>query len=105
MLGSDVRGLVDRGNQSVHAGDVDDASPLSLLHAGQGVAGGVEGRAEVERNHFLPDLFGELLHLADVLHSRVVHQDVHLSEVRDRFLHQSAAVSGLSEIREDELGL
>lgn len=39
----DVCGLVDRGNESVNRGDVDDSAPSGLLHVGECGFGEVEG--------------------------------------------------------------
>lgn len=88
----------------MHTGNVDDPSPPSLLHLGQGVSCSVEGRAEIERDDLFPNVLGELLDGADVLHAGIVDQDVDLPEVGNRLLDEVLGVAGLGEIGEDELG-
>lgn len=105
VFGSNVGRFVERGNQAMYGSDVDNASPTSLLHVGEGGLGEVEGRAEIEGNDLLPLGIGEVGHLIDVLHTRITDQYIHSSEILDSLFDDLFAVSRLGEISEDELGL
>jgi len=62
-------------------GDVDDAPPIALPHAGQRPARGVKGRAEVDGDHGIPTVDWKRLNGRHMLNAGVVHQDVHAPEV------------------------
>ncbi len=80
MLGGDIGRLEGRGDQAVRRGGVNDPAPAARLHAGDDEPGGVEGRAQVDRQDGVPFLGRELFQWGDELDAGVVDQDVDLAE-------------------------
>ena len=80
MLGSHIGGFADRADQAMNRGDIDDAAPAALAHAGQGEAGTVEHRGQVDRDNRVPPLDRELFDAGHVLNARVVDQNVDAAE-------------------------
>ena len=95
VLGRDIGGLLAAGDQAVRRGDVDDAAPFALLHAGHRGADGVERRREVDRDDRVPFLDREILDIGDMLDAGIVHQDVDRAEALFRRLDHAAISAGL----------
>src|SRR6185503_4765777 len=81
MLGSDITDLLCAGDEAMSRGNVDDAPPTPLLHAGQRRFGGVERGREIDRDDRIPFVGGEFLDRRDVLDAGIVDEDVAGAEI------------------------
>ena len=60
----------------MHRCNVDDAAPIARAHAGDDHPAGLEGAAQVDGDHRVPTLGGEVLDARDVLDAGVVDEDI-----------------------------
>jgi len=62
-------------------GEVDHPAPAALLHAGNGVAGQMEGARQVDGDDGVPLLWRKILDRRDMLDAGIIDDDVHLTEL------------------------
>jgi hypothetical protein len=98
VLGRQVGGLVDRGHQAVHRGNVDDAAPAALAHARQHRLHDVEGRGQVDGEDRVPALDREVLDRAGVLDAGVVDHDVDRPERARGRVDQAGGLVGAGQV-------
>ena len=77
---------------------VDDAAPTLFLHGRPGVLGQQERRGQHQGNHEIPTIFREVLYRSYVLDTRYVDEDICLSILLQRKVHQRAAAFSLAQI-------
>ena len=82
VFGADVRHLERAGPQAVRAGDVDDASPATLVHVRQRAPDQPERGLQHDREDQREPLGVELGDRRDVLDAGVVDHDVHIGRQR-----------------------
>jgi len=105
VLGSNVGGLVHRGNQTVNTRDVDDSSPFSLFHLRNDGLGCVEVGTEVQSNDFLPHFIGEFFDFANVLDSSIVDQDIDSTELFSGLVDEVLGIRWFGKVSIDEFSL
>ena len=80
VLGGDVGNFLRARHQAVRRGDIDDAAPLALLHAGDRGANAVKRRRQVDGYHRVPFVDREILDAGDMLNAGIVDQHVERAE-------------------------
>ena len=86
----------------VHAGEVDDAAPALLQHAGQAGARKPDGGVHVDVDDALPLGIGHLEERLARPKGGVVHEHVDGAEGRDRLGGDPLALPGLADIAHDD---
>ena len=98
VLGGHIGRFFSRTDQAMGRCHVDDAAPVGCFHGGQGQACGVESAAQVDGQHGVPFIDGEVFYFCNVLNAGVVHENVDAAELVGGKLHHGFDLSGLAHV-------